>query len=145
MVPDHYVYRMLYSQDISLEQLGVGAASLENPRRVWRIFAEHYYLFRGTPTRLWLDFAFHELFGLDARLTAENADVYYDVIVEKLKARNFVLARSTSNSGLRFWRLRIRHSIPLRITPPSANRPSKGALFRRFGLTRWSTPTFQTL
>ena len=89
VVPDHYVYRMLYSQDISLEQLGVGAASLENPRRVWRIFAEHYYLFRGTPTRLWLDFAFHELFGLDARLTAENADVYYDVIVEKLKAPEF--------------------------------------------------------
>ena len=89
VVPDHYVYRMLYSQDISLEQLGVGAASLENPRRVWRIFAEHYYLFRGTPTRLWLDFAFHELFGLDARLTAENADVYYDVIVEKSKAPEF--------------------------------------------------------
>ena len=89
VVPDHYVYRMLYSQGISLEQLGIGATSLEDPRRVWRIFAEHYYLFRGTPTRLWLDFAFHELFGLDARLTAENADEYYDAIVEKLKAPEF--------------------------------------------------------
>ena len=89
VVPDHYVYRMLYSQGISLEQLGIGATSLEDPRRIWRIFAEHYYLFRGTPTRLWLDFAFLELFGLDARLTAENADEYYDTISEKLKAPEF--------------------------------------------------------
>jgi glucuronate isomerase len=89
VVPDHYVYRMLYSQGIPLEQLGIGATSLEDPRRVWRIFAQHYYLFRGTPTRLWLDFAFHELFGLDALLTAENADEYYDAIIEKLKAPEF--------------------------------------------------------
>jgi len=89
VVPDHYIFRMLYSQGISLEQLGIGAASVEDPRRVWRIFAEHYYLFRGTPTRLWLDFAFHELFGLDMRLTAENADEYYDAIVEKLKGPEF--------------------------------------------------------
>ena len=74
VVPDHYVFRMLYSQGIPLEQLGIGSASLEDPRRVWRIFAQHYYLFRGTPTRLWLDFAFQELFGLDARLTPANAD-----------------------------------------------------------------------
>jgi glucuronate isomerase len=89
VVPDHYIFRMLYSQGISLEQLGIGATTLEDPRRVWRIFAEHYYLFRGTPTRLWLDFAFHELFDLDARLTKENADEYYDAIVEKLKAPEF--------------------------------------------------------
>jgi glucuronate isomerase len=89
VVPDHYIYRMLYSQGVSLEQLGIGSASLEDPRGVWRIFAQHYYLFRGTPTRLWLDFAFHELFGLDARLTPENADEYYDAITEKLKAPEF--------------------------------------------------------
>jgi glucuronate isomerase len=90
VVPDHYIFRMLYSQGISLEQLGIGATSVDDPRRVWRIFAKHYYLFRGTPTRLWLDFAFHELFGLDVRLTAENADEYYDAIVEKLKAPEFL-------------------------------------------------------
>jgi glucuronate isomerase len=37
IVPDHYVFRMLYSQGVPLEQLGVGSASLEDPRRVWRI------------------------------------------------------------------------------------------------------------
>ena len=89
IVPDHYIYRMLYSQGISMERLGVGCSSLEAPRNVWRIFAEHYYLFRGTPTRLWLDFAFQELFGLDVRLSAENADEYYDRIVEKLRTPEF--------------------------------------------------------
>jgi glucuronate isomerase len=89
VVPDHYIYRMLYSQGVSLEQLGIGSTPLEDPRRVWRIFAEHYYLFRGTPTRLWLDFAFQEIFGLDARLTPESADGYYDAMMEKLKTPEF--------------------------------------------------------
>jgi glucuronate isomerase len=89
VVPDHYIYRMLYSRGIPLEQLRVGSTSLEDPRRIWRIFAENYYLFRGTPTRLWLDFAFQDLFGLEARLKPENADVYYDAIMEKLKTPGF--------------------------------------------------------
>src|SRR5579875_424575 len=54
--PDHYVHRMLYSQGITFEQLEIGVAEIQDPRAVWRIFAENYYLFRGTPTRLWLDF-----------------------------------------------------------------------------------------
>jgi len=89
VVPDHYVFRMLYSQGVPLERLGIGSASVEDPRIVWRIFAQHYHLFRGTPTRLWLDFAFHELFGLAARLTAANADEYFDTIVEKLRTPAF--------------------------------------------------------
>jgi glucuronate isomerase len=89
VVPDHYIFRMLYSQGIPLEQLGVGAKSVEDPRRIWRIFAQHYYLFRGTPSRLWLDFAFQELFGLEARLAPEIADAHYDVIMEKLKTPAF--------------------------------------------------------
>lgn len=89
IVPDHYIYRMLYSQGVPLEGLGVGASSLEDPRRVWKVFAEHYHLFRGTPSRLWLDFAFQELFGLGTRLTTQNADQYYDRIVEMLQAPEF--------------------------------------------------------
>jgi glucuronate isomerase len=90
VVPDHYICRMLYSQGVPLEQLGIGATSLEDPRRVWHIFAHHYSLFRGTPTRLWLDFAFQELFGLEARLSPANADDYYDFIVEKLRSAEFL-------------------------------------------------------
>src|SRR6266568_2660158 len=83
--PDHYIYRMLYSQGVSLDDLEIGRPELQDPRKVWHIFASHYYLFRGTPTRMWLDFAFEELFGLEERLTEANADRYFDVISEKLK------------------------------------------------------------
>ena len=57
---------------------------IKDPRKVWHIFAENYYLFRGTPSRLWLDYAFQEQFGLTERLDAPNADLYYDTIAEKL-------------------------------------------------------------
>lgn len=87
--PDHYVHRMLYSQGISLESLEIGKPVVEHPRSVWRIFASHYYLFRGTPTRLWLDYAFQEHFGLQQRLTSQTADIYYDVIAEKLQSPEF--------------------------------------------------------
>jgi glucuronate isomerase len=88
--PDHYVYRMLYSQGVSLEDLEIGVPELKDPRRVWRIFAEHYDLFRGTPTRMWLDYAFQKLFGLAERLSAKTADHYYDTIAEKLQTPEFL-------------------------------------------------------
>jgi glucuronate isomerase len=90
--PDHYIFRMLYSQGVSLESLGI--PQLDNresadPREVWRIFAKHYYLFRGTPTRLWLDYTFENEFGLRQRLSADNADDYYDIIAKKLDTPEF--------------------------------------------------------
>jgi glucuronate isomerase len=88
--PDHYIHRMLYSQGVSLEDLEIGQPELNNPRKVWRTFASHYYLFRGTPTRIWLDFAFQELFGLGQRLSANNADLYFDTISEKLLTSQFL-------------------------------------------------------
>ena len=91
--PDHYIFRMLYSQGITLESLGipqVDGKQSADPREVWRIFARHYFLFRGTPTRLWLDFAFGQLFGLTDRLSAENADEYYEVIAKKLQTAEFL-------------------------------------------------------
>jgi glucuronate isomerase len=88
--PDHYVFRMLYSQGISLEELEIGRDRLEEPRKVWRIFASNYHLFRGTPTRLWLDYAFQELFGLTDRLSAATADTYYDTIEAKLATPEFL-------------------------------------------------------
>jgi glucuronate isomerase len=88
--PDHYIYRMLYSQGVSLEDLEIGEAELKNPRKVWHIFASHYHLFRGTPTRMWLDYAFQELFGLQQRLSEKNADHYFDTISEKLETPEFL-------------------------------------------------------
>jgi glucuronate isomerase len=87
--PDHYVHRMLYSQGVKLEDLEIGEPVIKNPRKVWHIFASHYYLFRGTPSRLWLDYAFQELFGLTERLNEKTADLYFDTISEKLQTPEF--------------------------------------------------------
>ena len=97
--PDHYIFRMLYSQGVSLESLGIpqqGSAGdpqaheAVDPRTAWRIFAKHYYLFRGTPTRLWLDHTFETLFNLTERLSEANADLYYDTIDAALKTAAFL-------------------------------------------------------
>lgn len=89
VIPDHYIFRMLYSQGVRLEDLGIptkGGSSVEKgPRAIWRRFAAHYHLFRGTPTRLWLDHTFETLFGFTERLSAKNADDYYDRIDEALR------------------------------------------------------------
>ena len=90
--PDHYIFRMLYSQGVSLESLGipqVDGKEQADPREVWRIFARHYYLFRGTPTRLWFDYSLSVNFGLKERLSPENADEYYEVISQKLQTPEF--------------------------------------------------------
>ena len=87
--PDHYIFRMLYSQGISMESLGIGGAPAD-PREVWRIFAKHYYLFRGTPTRMWLDYSFETLFGLHDVLNEANADTFYDRIEAKLRTPEFL-------------------------------------------------------
>src|SRR5580698_10086441 len=102
--PDHYVFRMLYSQGVSMDDLEIvhrNALAVQHAehvvvrlhkerRRMWRIFASHYYLFRGTPTRIWLDFAFQELFGMRERLSEKTADLYFDTIAERLKTPEFL-------------------------------------------------------
>ncbi len=93
ITPDHYVFRMLYSQGVALEDLGVagkdGPSRSFEPRRAWRIFAENYHLFRGTPTRMWLDQVFHDVFGIRQRLSAETADDTFDLIDSSLKLAEF--------------------------------------------------------
>jgi glucuronate isomerase len=88
--PDHYIYRMLYSQGVSLDDLEIKQPEPKDARRIWRIFASHYYLFRGTPTRMWLDFAFQELFRLEERLSQETADLYFDRISARLQTPEFL-------------------------------------------------------
>jgi glucuronate isomerase len=93
IVPDHYVFRMLYSQGVRLEDLGVpsadGSPAASDPRKIWKLFADHYYLFRGTPSRAWLDWVFSEVFGLNVRLEPATADFYYDTIDAALKTPAF--------------------------------------------------------
>src|SRR5690554_3027732 len=76
--PDHYVFRMLYSLGVPLEALGISARQgfevEQDPRKIWRLFAEHYWAFRGTPSRMWLDYVFQNVFDLDRQLSADTAD-----------------------------------------------------------------------
>jgi len=93
IVPDHYLFRMLYSQGIGLERLGIPRAdsgrSEADPRAIWHLFADNYHLFRGTPSRLWLDWVFAEVFGIEVRLSADTADIYYETIYAALKRPEF--------------------------------------------------------
>lgn len=88
--PDHYIFRMLFSQGISLEELEIDSKPVKDPHRVWRIFASNYHLFRGTPSRLWLDYVFENLFGLTERLSAQTADHYYETIEAELRKKEFL-------------------------------------------------------
>jgi len=87
--PDHYAFRMLYSQGIPLEQLGVprkdGGETSTDSRAIWRLLASNWHLFRGTPTSMWLTHAFETVFGVTERLSAASADRIYDQIEECLR------------------------------------------------------------
>jgi len=95
IIPDHYVLRMLYSQGVRLEQLGVAAqgdsgANIEtDPRKIWQNFAEKYYLFRATPSRMWLDWIFSNIFDFTEQLGPQTADLYYDQISAMLQTDAF--------------------------------------------------------
>src|SRR6185369_1770369 len=81
LIPDHYVFRMLYSQGYRLEQLGIptvdGSRVEGDHRRIWQTFADNFYLFRGTPTGMWLNHELQGVFGVDEKLTSESAQSIY--------------------------------------------------------------------
>lgn len=126
VTPDHYVFRMLCSAGIDLADLGVpradGGPTETDPRKIWRLFAQNYHLFRGTPSRLWLDHAFQDVFGVGERLCPDNADAIYDQIAAALATPGFrpralfdrfgIEALSTTDSALDdlHWHTMIRDS-----------------------------------
>jgi glucuronate isomerase len=91
LAPDHYLYRMLYSQGVAMEALTPdrSGAAIADPRGAWRQFADHFHLFRGTPSALWVNQVLSEVFGLDVTLGADTADHYYDAIGAALATDEF--------------------------------------------------------
>jgi glucuronate isomerase len=93
LISDHYVFRMLYSQGIPLEHLGIpardGGAVEADHRRIWQIFADNFYLFRGTPTGMWLGHELHDIFGVEEKLTGETGQAIYDQIAAQLAKPEF--------------------------------------------------------
>jgi len=93
LVPDHYLFRMLYSQGIPLECLGVpridGGWVETDMRKIWHVFAANYHLFRGTPSGIWMDHVFYEVFGLTDLFSADTADAFYDHINAQLQTEAY--------------------------------------------------------
>ncbi len=93
ITPDHYLFRMLYSQGIPMEALGIPAVNgtkvETDPRKIWKLFAENYYLFLGTPSGVWLDHEFSEVFGIKEKLNGSNAEKIYDELNEKINSPEF--------------------------------------------------------
>ncbi|HEY8536522.1 MAG TPA: glucuronate isomerase [Vicinamibacterales bacterium] len=126
VIPDHYVVRMLYSQGVPMESLGIprldGAPVETDPRRIWQRFADHFYLFRGTPSGAWLSHEFESVFGVDEPLTSASAMRVYDRIQACLERPEFrpralferfnieVLCTTDSATDTLEWHRRIRES-----------------------------------
>lgn len=93
LIPDHYIFRMLYSQGVPLEDLAIprrdGGTSETDHRRAWQRLADHFYLFRGTPTGLWLREEFEQLFGITETLNSQNAQSIYDEMAARLQTLVF--------------------------------------------------------
>lgn len=88
VTPDHYVFRMLFSQGVPLESLGVpradGGPTETDGRKIWKLFAENYFLLRATPSKMWIDHSFAHVFGLTKPFGADTADEFYDHIADCL-------------------------------------------------------------
>ncbi|MCB9450429.1 MAG: glucuronate isomerase [Anaerolineaceae bacterium] len=88
IIPDHYVFRMLYSQGIPLDALGIprrdGVPVEGDHRKIWQLFADHFYLFHGTPSGVWIRDELRAVFGVEEKLTGESAPRIYDRVAERL-------------------------------------------------------------
>ena len=93
IIPDHYIFRMLYSQGITLEAVGVprkdGQPVASDHRKIWQTVCDHWYLFRGTPTGIWLKDELQDVFGIEQKINSQNAQSIYDALVEKLASPEF--------------------------------------------------------
>ncbi|MBL8131779.1 MAG: glucuronate isomerase [Anaerolineae bacterium] len=93
IIPDHYIFRMLYSQGISLEALGIprkdGGDIETDHRGIWQTVCDHWHLFRGTPTGVWLRDELRDVFGVTEKLNSANAQAIYDHLGERLATPEF--------------------------------------------------------
>ncbi len=101
IIPDHYIFRMLYSQGVSLAELGIGAEAPPNSRgdlpvakerdhrQIWRTVCANWHLFRATPTGIWLRDELADVFGIRLKLNRRNADAIYDAIEDRLSRPEF--------------------------------------------------------
>jgi glucuronate isomerase len=137
IIPDHYIFRMLYSQGIALERLGIprsdGGSTENDHRKVWRIVCENWHLFTGTPTGLWLRDELREVFGIDQKINAQNADSLYDQIAARLDDADFQPRTLYEKFNIE----------ALTTTDPATSRLEHHAAIRDFGWGGRILPTFR--
>jgi len=104
IIPDHYVFRMLHSQGIPLEVLGVprrdGEAADSDPRKIWQLFGENFYLFNGTPSGIWLSHELVSVFGIRQKLDGKSALSIYDEIAARLEQPEYRPRRLYERFGI---------------------------------------------
>ena len=103
IIPDHYIFRMLYSQGIGLDELGIPPSksppmkrgdlpdteAVKDHRAIWQRVCDNWHLFRATPTGIWLRDELADVFGITPKLNSANASAIYDAIEDKLKSADF--------------------------------------------------------
>lgn len=94
IISDHYIFRLLYSQGISMESIGIpsidGTRVEQDKFKIWRIFSKNYYLFSGTPTGIWLEYIFKNIFNIEKDLNQDSSKKIYECINDKLKSKEFL-------------------------------------------------------
>ena len=137
ITPDHYIFRMLYSQGISLEEVGIppldGAPAVASDEEVWQTFADHFYLFRGTPTGMWLTQELHDVFGVTEKLTSQSAAAIYAQIDQRLQSPDFTPRRLYEQFNIEV----------LCTTDPATSDLSHHAAIRDSGWSGRIVPTFR--
>lgn len=93
IIPDHYIFRMMYSQGISMPAMGIPRRDEgeveQDHRKIWQTICDNWYLMRGTPTYIWLRDELSGVFGIDEKINSENAQAIYTAIEEKLQQADF--------------------------------------------------------
>jgi len=104
VIPDHYILRILHSQGVPYEKLGILRKDARpvktDPRSIWQVFAANYFLFNGTPTGMWLEYELAKVFGVTLKLNAETAQTIYDQVSEKIGDPEFNPCRLYERFGI---------------------------------------------
>jgi glucuronate isomerase len=91
---DQYVFRRLHSYGVSLDDIGISndpnQSSQIDPRKIWQVFCDHYFLFIGTPTGAWIDYVLDNVFGIEHKISGKFAQSIYDHLLEKIKSDEFI-------------------------------------------------------
>ncbi len=93
IIPDHYIFRMMYSQGISMESMGIprkdGGAVETDHRKIWQLICDNWHLMRATPTGIWMRDELKDVFGISEKMNSANAQAIYDAIDAKLQSTEF--------------------------------------------------------